>query len=374
MTSNDTLRQILDLARWAPSGDNTQPWRFQIVDSHHVAVHGFDTREHCVYDLDGHPSQISIGALLETASIAASKHGLRMQARRRVEAHETRPVFDLHFHSDPRIITSPLYDSIERRSVQRRPLSMRTLTAAERQALNAATGPDHEAVWLEGLGRRMQAALLMFHSAKLRLTTPEAYEVHRDIIEWNAQFSRDRVPDQALGTDPGTTRLMRFVMHDWKRVQFFNRYLAGTWAPRIQLDLLPGLACAAHFVICAKAAPKDIDDYIAAGRTVQRFWLTATSLGLQLQPEVTPLVFTRYAREQRVFSKVADMSDKAAKVGARLDRTIGASAAQLAVFMGRIGAGPAAHARSIRKPLSELLIDNPGPPDASESPTKPDLG
>jgi nitroreductase len=22
--------QILDLARWAPSGDNTQPWRFEI--------------------------------------------------------------------------------------------------------------------------------------------------------------------------------------------------------------------------------------------------------------------------------------------------------------------------------------------------------
>ena len=75
--------QILDLARWAPSGDNTQPWRFEIIDEHHLIVHAFDTRDHCVYDLDGRPSQIALGALLETIAIAASVHGLRAEFRRR---------------------------------------------------------------------------------------------------------------------------------------------------------------------------------------------------------------------------------------------------------------------------------------------------
>jgi len=51
MTTHTVVEQILDLARWAPSGDNTQPWRFEIVDEVNVVVHGFDTREHCVYDL-----------------------------------------------------------------------------------------------------------------------------------------------------------------------------------------------------------------------------------------------------------------------------------------------------------------------------------
>ncbi|SFU47558.1 nitroreductase family protein [Nitrosospira multiformis] len=65
------IANILQLARWAPSGDNTQPWRFEIIDDCHLIIHAFDTRDHCVYDLDGHPSQISLGALLETLSIAA---------------------------------------------------------------------------------------------------------------------------------------------------------------------------------------------------------------------------------------------------------------------------------------------------------------
>ena len=37
------VEQILDLARWAPSGDNSQPWRFQVLSDRDVAVHAFDT-------------------------------------------------------------------------------------------------------------------------------------------------------------------------------------------------------------------------------------------------------------------------------------------------------------------------------------------
>ena len=32
MADRETLTRILELGRWAPSGDNTQPWRFEIVD------------------------------------------------------------------------------------------------------------------------------------------------------------------------------------------------------------------------------------------------------------------------------------------------------------------------------------------------------
>ena len=72
MLDRDIARQILELARWAPSGDNTQPWRFEILSDDHVVVHGFDTRDEVIYDFRGHPSHMSHGALLETARIAAT--------------------------------------------------------------------------------------------------------------------------------------------------------------------------------------------------------------------------------------------------------------------------------------------------------------
>lgn len=349
------VERILELARWAPSGDNTQPWRFEIVGEDHVAVHGFDTRDHCVYDLDGHPSQMAVGALLETIALAAGGHGLAARIERRPEAPETQPIFDVIFDPAPDVPPDPLIPYIPYRSVQRRPMSVRPLTLREKQALEAAVGEDYRIVWLEGLRTKLRAARLMFDNAKLRLTLPEAYLVHRDIIEWNARFSEDRVPDQALGLDPLTVRLMRWVMGSWQRVEFFNTFLAGTWAPRIQMDLIPGIACAAHFAILARREPATIDDYVAGGRAMQRFWLTATKLGMQLQPEMTPLIFSRYARDHVAFSQKAGMAERAERLSSQLADLLANDPVSHAVFMGRIGHGPAPAARSTRRPLAGLM-------------------
>lgn len=355
----NVVEQILDLARWAPSGDNTQPWRFEIVDERHVVVHGFDTRDHCVYDLDGHSSQIAVGALLETIAIAASGHGLQTHIVRRPDTPETHLLFDISFAADPGIQPNPLIPLIPLRSVQRRALRTRSLTSEEKQALAASAGQGWRVIWLEGPAGRWRAARLMFANAKLRLTLPEAYAVHRSVIEWNARFSEDRVPDQAVGLDPLTLKLMRWVMQSWRRVEFFNTYLAGTLAPRIQLDLIPALACGAHFVIVAERPPETLDDHVAAGRAMQRFWLTATRLGLQLQPELTPLIFAGYVRAGRRFSAAPGAWERAQRLAARLEGLIGTAQCQRAVFMGRIGAGQAPRARSTRLPLARLLWDIP---------------
>jgi nitroreductase len=360
MTERRTVEAILELARWAPSGDNTQCWRFEIGAGADLTVHGFDTRTHCVYDLDGRPSQISLGALIETISVAASTHGLRAEVARRREMPDERPTFDIRFVADPAIAPDPLADHILTRSVQRRPMRMRAITDAERAALASAVGLGWRLVWFESGAERWRVARLMFANAKLRLTMPEAYPTHRDIIEWDARESPHKVPDQALGVDPMTLRLMRWIMADWRRVEFFNRWLAGTVAPRLQMDLLPGLACAAHFALVAAEPPRTIDDYVAGGRAVQRFWLAATRLGLAMQPELTPLIFARYVREGRHFSAVPALQESAAALAQRLETILGAADAAAALFIGRIGAGPPARARSTRRPLAELMVNAGG--------------
>lgn len=351
---DQVLEDILNRSRWAPSGDNTQCWRFELLGDRQVRIHGFDTRDHCVYDLDGHPSQISLGALLETMRVAASVHGLRVDIQREADAPETKPRFLVDLIADPSISPSPLAAVIESRSVQRKPLSREALSPEQLAALEHCLGAGYTVRWY-GQGLRRRFAKLLFHSAKLRLITPEAYTVHRDIIEWNARTSVDRVPDQALGASPPTVAMMRFALRSWARVRFMNRFLAGTWAPRLELDVLPALCCATHFAIVAQREPKTLDDYVAAGAEAQRFWLTVAKLGLQLQPEITPLVFARYAREGRVFSREAAVMPLARQIRQRLELELGADVAAKTVFMGRIGHGPAAQARSVRKPLAALM-------------------
>lgn len=348
------ISDILEFARWAPSGDNTQPWRFEIIDERRLVVHAFDTRDHCVYDLDGHPSQIALGALLETLAIAASAHGMKTEFRRRPESSDTHPEYFVELIPDSPSRPHPLLPHVKLRSVQRRPMHTTPLNQQQKEVLQSSAGNSYTIRWFDSPGQRWQFAKLMFDYAKLRLTLPEAYAVHRNIIEWKTRFSEDKVPDQALGLDAMTLNLMRWVMISWHRVEFFNTYLAGHLIPRVEMDMLPGFFCAAHFAILAPEAPETIDDYVAAGRAVQRFWLTAASLGLQLQPEMTPLIFSRYVREGRTFSRFPGAVDTATGLSVRLSRSMQDAPVQRAVFLGRIGNGAMATSRSLRLSVERL--------------------
>lgn len=351
------IERILDLARWAPSGDNTQPWRFEVLSEEHVLIHGFDTRDHVVYDLDGHASQLALGALLETVTIAASIEGRTVNIHRRPDTPETHLLFDILFQREEGLPSSPLAACIEKRVVQRRPMSTRPLSAEEKELLAKALPEGYTVAWYEGFFQRWRMAKFMFDNAKVRLTIPEAYAVHKAVIEWGTRFSTDRIPDKAVGVDPLTARFMHWAMASWGRIGFFNTYLLGHLPPRIQLDLLPGLRCGAHFALLAPAPLMTVDDYIAAGRAMQRFWLTATHLGWLIQPEMTPVIFTRYIRQQRTFTSLAKAEVLAATLNRRLLHMLGANDVDTLFFMGRTGAGPEPSARSLRKTLSQLLGD-----------------
>jgi molybdopterin/thiamine biosynthesis adenylyltransferase/nitroreductase len=350
------LERILELARWAPSGDNTQPWRFEIVSDNDVVVHGFDTRDHCVYDLNGRASQIAIGAMLENLVIAASNHGLAANWSLRPECDEATPTIDVHFSPDPELKPSALAAYIPIRTTQRRAMKRRPLYPQEKTRLIESLGKGYTILWLDKPEDRLRTAQLMFRNGKVRLTMPEAYKVHKNVIEWGVDYSEDRIPDRAIGLNPLALGLMRWAMKNWSTVNFLNTYFAGTVLPRLELDLIPGIFCAGHFALLADKPPTSITDYLSAGRALQRFWLTATQLGLQLQPEMTPLIFSNYIRESIKFTCVDAVEKKAKRLANELAALLGEECVERAVFMGRIGEGKPPKARSTRKTLSELLV------------------
>lgn len=352
----EPIRRILDLARWAPSGDNTQPWRFEILDDDHVLVHGLDTRDHVVYDLDGHASQLAVGALLETLVVAASCEARRVHLARRPDTADDHLLIDVRFEPDATVAADPLAAEVREQVVQRRAMSTHPLSAAQKRALEDALPDGYAVRWYEPLAERARLARLMFDNAKVRLTIPEAHAVHRDIIEWGARFSADRIPEEAVGVDRMTARLMRWALASWARVEFLNKWLLGDLAPRLQLDLIPGLACAAHFSLHAPAPLVAVDDYLAAGRALQRFWLTAAHAGLFIQPEMTPIIFARYHREGRPFTVRPDAQARVAQLSERLADLVGEGDVAALYFIGRIGTGPKPVARSLRRPLDELLV------------------
>jgi hypothetical protein len=82
---------------------------------------------------------------------------------------------------------------------------------------------------------------------------------------------------------------------------------------------------------------------------------------LQFQPEYTPLIFARYAREGVRFTTSARALERAEAVRVALDSLLGPDVALRTMFLGRIGAGKPAEARSMRLPLERLMQPAAGP-------------
>lgn len=339
------VHEVLDLARWAPSGDNAQPWRFEVFGDDSFAVHTRPAGD--IYDLQGHATQLAMGALLETITIAATASGARAEVRRRDDV-----VFDVSL-TDSTHAESPLAPAIRLRRVQRRPMPTTSLTERQHRALVKAAVP-FEVLFLSSPRDRARAARLNFANSLLRLGMPEAFDTHAAAIEWDTEASEEAMPARALGVNPLTARIMRWALGSRQRAEGLDR-LGGSLGPAVEMDLVPGFACAAHFVLVGPRPARTPDDFVAAGRAVQRFWLTATVLGLQVQPQYTPLVFHEYVRDEVPFTTSPVSLGRARAVAARLADLVGEQTVERAVFYGRIGGGPPATARSTRLPLERLI-------------------
>ncbi len=130
-----------------------------------------------------------------------------------------------------------------------------------------------------------------------------------------------------------------------------NRYFGATCLPRLQLDWLPGLLCSAHFAIALKeqsATDMDPKELICAGRQLQKFWLTATYLGLALQPNLAPLCIGYHCLD---FETLKSPQNKVFEKFRRLTRANFIFDPMKDIFIGRIGTAKSIslRSRSIRR-------------------------
>jgi hypothetical protein len=356
------IERILDLARWAPSGDNTQPWRFEILGENRIAVHV--TRKEKTEDIydynDGQGTLLATGMLLETMRIAASRFG------RSVEWSYVGCEGLTHHIS----VGLPRRDSIKQdlrfpyiaiRSVNRRPYRTRRLSPEQKDTLKQAIGEELEIRWYETLSERLRTARLNARSTDIRLRLREAYVVHRRIIDWDRKFSPVGVPAEAIGLDSMTLRLMRWVMRSWDRVNFMNHLPGATAIPQFELDLLPGILCAGHFTIQRRNAPEPGDgpaSLLRAGQAIQRFWLQAVAMGLSMQPAIAPIVFGFYEKRGGLATVNLAIKRKLEALTAKLTKTEQFDPDRT-LFRGRVGwsARRAVKARSVRRPLASLILN-----------------
>lgn len=352
------VERILEAAHWAPSGDNAQPWRFEVRDDARFDVL-VRVEPGNVYEYrHGEPTLISAGTLLENIAIAAASFGKRAEWKYLGLAGDTHRI-QVELRDDAAAKAHPLLAMIEKRSVDRRPYQMKPLSPAQHEALAAAAGPEISVEWHESLAERRKIAGLTRLATDIRLRIPETFDIHNRIVDWKRTQSPDAIPARALGLDAMTLKIMRWTLAKRPRTEMANR-MGSPFFAGLQMDFLPGLFSAAYFAFRLQARETGPEaaasQLLRTGQAVQRFWLTATQLGLVMQPCLATLAFAHYGAAGEAFTVSQPERRKAAILVRRVEKDL--SELSTLVFLGRIGTPVKARqdSRSLRVPLAQLVL------------------
>ncbi|HEY4044296.1 MAG TPA: ThiF family adenylyltransferase [Rhodopila sp.] len=364
-TPRTPIEEILNLARWAPSGDNAQPWSFRIEDDetvrvriHHAAANVYEYR-------NGEPTWLSAGMLIETMRIAATGWERGMVCQVPTGAPDTTMMdttMTVRFPRTSGVAIDPLLSFVTLRSVDRRGYAWRALSTPEKSALGACVTGGLSIDWHEGLRNRWSVARLSALATAIRLRCPEAFRVHQQLIDWDHPQTPSGIPAHAVGLSRLSVRMMRWGMGEWARMLWLNR-LGGALTASVEMDYLPGIGSAAFFVLRRPRGAGNqaaVEELIEAGRGMQRFWLTATRLGLAVQPLLATIAFAHYGERGIRFSSEPGLARRAQSLARAFRETLGAPAGEV-LFVGRIGEPfprLPTH-RSTRRSLAELMDDGP---------------
>lgn len=353
------IESILEHARWCPSPDNLQPWRFKIIDEVTFEVHCKDASDWMVYDINGHVTWLTLGFLFECIDICAAEHQARCNYEQLPSDDPQTTIFKINLTVDNSIEKSDLYNIIPTRSVQRKPMGSKKLSKEEKSRLNSIIPAGFQLHWYESFKDKFKVGKLLYGNSHTRYAMKEGYDVHSKVIDWRKgfeQYSPTKIPPKSLGVDPITIALTKWALAKWERFHVVEKYFAGTVWARFLMDFMTSIRCSCHFLLTKESTATSLEDFIASGRTVMRLWLTCQKLGLGFQPELTPVMFAELQRNKTPFSK-----DKRATINAKImdnkfKTLMGEDSVSRSVYLARVGPASLPTSRSTRMPLKELLI------------------
>ena len=116
MITKDAMLKIIKYAAKAPSGHNTQPWKFKIGNDSISILPDF-TRALPVVDSDNHALYISLGCALENMIIAANQFDYETKVI--IHNSENETFISVDFNQIGAAVKTDLFDFIEKRQVTR---------------------------------------------------------------------------------------------------------------------------------------------------------------------------------------------------------------------------------------------------------------
>ena len=281
----DVIKNILDYAVDAPSGNNSQPWKFAIRENK-IYIYNISDSDITPYNFDQMGAFVAHGALIENILIAASRYGYLPKIEPFPDAG--RPdivavvVLEKTLAKD-----EPLFDYIPKRGTNRRSYRKIPLTTAQR---NEILETEKEIIGggkielIEERGKMAKLAFALGLHERLIFENKMIHDIVFSKVLWTAKEHSEKRKWLYIKTKfsdmPCFLLPLMKPFGNWSFVRIINKI---GFSKKIHQQ--SAAACVYSSALGAVLVDGDNkENFLLAGRLFQRIWLKAVKFGLSIQP------------------------------------------------------------------------------------------
>lgn len=281
MVSQETVSHILAEAVQTPSGDNSQPWRFVWSEKDQALfLYNLPDNDNPIFNYEQRGSLIAHGALLENIRLLAGKYQLQATIQTLPDTANTNFIARITFA--PGSFVDPLVNAIEKRHTNRKPYSNRALTETELEALLKNGGEGIVLTAEQSESGKTQLAHAVSVAEQIMLQFKPLHDYFFQMIRWTSAQERKRGSGLYVKTmELLPPQLLIFKLYSfWPVAKILNALGLSKFIGSENAKIYKQ---ASAFILFS-AQDNTPESYLRLGSMLQRVWLTATQLGLSVQP------------------------------------------------------------------------------------------
>ena len=281
-TEKEKITKVLTAAAAAPSGSNSQPWRF-VVQGRAIEFHYIPERDHPILNYEEGGTLIALGAAIQNAELEAQAQGYAPQTEFR-ESGSCVAVMTFNEGGSLDEDSASLRDVICERHSNRKAYKKAPLSPEVRSALLSASREEDTDLKLSLVESNNTMQVISRALTTMEETALGNKNLHKFFfseILWSAEENRagkQGLYIKTLELPPPAQAMFRLLKH-WG----FARFLAAIGFPKMvaQTNAKQNASASAFGVITA--VKSDRTTYLKVGKLMERLWLLATAEGLSFQ-------------------------------------------------------------------------------------------
>jgi hypothetical protein len=276
MVERSIILKIIEAGNLAPSGGNSQPWKF-IVKDNIIKVIALPEKDHPILNYKNRGTWIAHGALLENMEIAAKNFGIDLDYKIFPENNTS---FIIELVESKGIIQENLYEFISKRHSNRKPFEKGLLNEGDKEYLFEEVS-KYENLGCEVFYVENEESInkIAENLAKDILINFGNEEMHRllfkeILFKEKEQLNRGGLYIKTMEV-PRVGILLFRLLKNKKILNFFKK--KGIINQFYNNSVKTASSCA---LMCGMFVKNTDESFIYAGKLVENIWLRATKLNL----------------------------------------------------------------------------------------------